>query len=60
MLDLIVRNANLPDGRKGLDVAVKDGRIAEVAPAITAEAGFVPWADSGMRQTFRWASPRPW
>jgi cytosine deaminase len=38
MLDLIIRNASLPDGRKGLDIAVKDGRIAEVAPAIAAEA----------------------
>ena len=33
MLDLIVRNATLPDGRRGLDIAVKDGRIAEIAPA---------------------------
>ena len=39
MLDLIVRNANLPDGRKGLDIAVGQGRIAEIAPAIKAEAG---------------------
>lgn len=38
MLDLLVRNANLPDGRKGLDIAVRDGRIAEVAPAIKAGA----------------------
>ena len=27
-------------------------------PAITALAGFVPWAETGMRQTSRWASPR--
>ncbi len=27
-------------------------------PAITAEAGLVPWADVGMRQTVRWSSPR--
>jgi len=39
MLDLIVRNANLPDGRKGLDIAVKDGKIAEIAPTIKGEAG---------------------
>ena len=38
-LDLILRNANLPDGRRGVDVAVADGRIAEVAPAIEGEAG---------------------
>lgn len=34
--DLIVRNATLPDGRTGIDIAVRDGKIAEVAPAITA------------------------
>ena len=38
MLDLILRGANLPDGRDGQDIAVQDGRIAEVAPAIEAEA----------------------
>ena len=38
MLDLIVRNANLPDGRKGLDIAVQDGRIVAVMPAVDAEA----------------------
>ncbi|MEE8123038.1 MAG: amidohydrolase family protein [Alphaproteobacteria bacterium] len=38
MLDLIVRNASLPDGRAGIDIGVKDGRIAEVGPAIEAEA----------------------
>lgn len=37
-LDLIVRGANLPDGRTGIDIAVKDGRIVEVAPAIGGEA----------------------
>ena len=38
MLDLILRGANLPDGRKGQDIAVANGRIAEVAPQIAAEA----------------------
>jgi len=38
MLDLIVRGANLPDGRTGIDIAVQDGRIAEIAPAIKAKA----------------------
>jgi len=38
MLDLLLRNANLPDGRHGIDIAVQDGRIAEVAPAIAATA----------------------
>ena len=39
MLDLIVRNANLPDGRIGLDIAIRGGKIAEVAPKIAATAG---------------------
>src|SRR3954469_2225545 len=38
MLDLIVRNATLPDGRSGLDIAIRDGKIAAVARAIAAEA----------------------
>ena len=38
MLDLIVRNANLPDGRSGFDIAIRDGKIVEVSPSIDAEA----------------------
>jgi cytosine deaminase len=38
MLDLILRGANLPDGREGQDIAVAGGRIAEVAPRIEAVA----------------------
>lgn len=38
MLDLIVRNASLADGRKSVDIAVADGRIKEIAPAIQAVA----------------------
>ena len=38
MLDLAVRGANLPDGRTGMDLCVKDGRIVEVAPKIEGEA----------------------
>ena len=30
MFDLIVRNANLPDGRTNQDILVKDGKIADV------------------------------
>ena len=37
--DLIIKDANLPDGRSGIDVAVSNGRIAEIAPGIAAEAG---------------------
>ena len=38
MLDLLIRNANLPDGRTGIDIAVKDGRFAQIAPKIAAQA----------------------
>jgi cytosine/creatinine deaminase len=36
--DLIVRNATLPDGRKGQDIAVAAGRIAAIEPRIGADA----------------------
>ncbi len=36
--DLIVQNANLPDGRTGIDIACKDGQIAAIEAGITAEA----------------------
>ncbi|UEM05585.1 amidohydrolase family protein [Skermanella rosea] len=39
MFDLIVRNANLPDGRTGIDIGVTGGRIAAVQPALEAQAG---------------------
>lgn len=38
MLDLLITNAALPDGRTGMAVAVQDGRIAEVAPGLSAPA----------------------
>ncbi len=38
MLDLLITHANLPDGRKDMSVAVRDGRIVEVAPRIEAPA----------------------
>ena len=38
-MDLIVRGANLPDGRVGVDIGVRDGRIVAVEPALEAEAG---------------------
>ena len=38
MFDLIVRNANLPDGRKCIDIVVEDGKIAVIEPAIAARA----------------------
>jgi len=38
MLDLLLKNANLPDGRTGIDIAVQDGRIVEVAAGIATAA----------------------
>ncbi len=38
MLDLLIRNANLPDGRTGIDIAVANGRIVEVRPRINTPA----------------------
>jgi cytosine deaminase len=39
MFDLIIRDANLPDGRKGMDIAVSGGLIAAVEKNIEATAG---------------------
>ena len=38
MLDLLVRNARLPDGRSGMSMAVQGGRIVEVAQGLDAPA----------------------
>jgi cytosine deaminase len=38
MFDLIIRRANLPDGRTGVDIGIKDGRIAAVEPDLKAQA----------------------
>jgi len=38
MLDLLITNVSLPDGRTGMSVAVQDGQIAEVTPGLTAPA----------------------
>src|SRR5687767_4979832 len=39
MLDLIIRGANLPDGRQGIDIGIQSGKIASVEPALKASAG---------------------
>ena len=36
MLDLLIHNATLPDGRTGMSVAVQDGRITDVATGLPA------------------------
>ncbi len=38
MLDLIVRDCNLPDGRTGIDIGIAGGRIVAVEPALPAQA----------------------
>src|SRR5450631_88199 len=38
MIDLLIRNATLADGRTGVDIAVVGDRIAEVAPNIAGES----------------------
>src|SRR5262252_9207686 len=37
-MDLIIRNANLPDGRTGVDIGVEGGRIVAVEPKLPAKA----------------------
>nr|WP_321353402.1 amidohydrolase family protein [uncultured Methanoregula sp.] len=38
MLDLLITNATLPDGRRHMSIAVQDGRIAEVTEGLHAHA----------------------
>ncbi|WP_392713187.1 amidohydrolase family protein [Rhizobium ruizarguesonis] len=38
MLDLIVRNANLPDGRRGIDIGIQGGKIIAAEPNLQAQA----------------------
>ena len=64
MLDLLVTNANLPDGRTGMSIAVQNGRIVEIAKRIDATSAqqvVDPLACSSPRissiHTFTW-TPR--
>jgi cytosine/creatinine deaminase len=38
-MDLIIRNATLPDGRRGIDIGAESGRIVAIEHALAAEAG---------------------
>ena len=38
MLDLLIHNATLPDGRSAMSVAVRDGKIVDIAPQLEAAA----------------------
>ena len=37
-MDLVIRNASLPDGRRQIDIAIEKGRIAAVGPALPVRA----------------------
>ena len=37
-MDLIIRNANLPDGRTGFDIGIKDAKITAIEVALTSKA----------------------
>ncbi|MBS0348593.1 MAG: amidohydrolase family protein [Proteobacteria bacterium] len=41
MFDLILRNCSLPDGRRGIDIGIRDGRITAVETTLAGEAGEV-------------------
>ena len=41
MFDLIIKNANLPDGRRGMDIGIAGGRIAAIEANLAAEPGAV-------------------
>jgi cytosine deaminase len=41
MFDLIIRNANLPDGRKGIDIGIVGGKITAIEAGLPGEAGEV-------------------
>ena len=43
--DLIIRNATLPDGRRGMDIGAREGKIVTVEQGLEAEAGTVIDAD---------------
>lgn len=38
MFELLIRNANLPDGRHGQDIGIENGRIVALGPALPATA----------------------
>jgi cytosine deaminase len=39
MLDLIIRNANLPDDREGFDIGLAGGKITAIEKRLEASAG---------------------
>jgi cytosine deaminase len=45
---LLIRQASLPDGRRGLDIGVRDGLITAIEPALAGEAALVIEADGDL------------
>ncbi len=41
MVDLLIKNANLPDGQNGVDIACQGGKIVAIEAGITVQAGQV-------------------
>ncbi len=38
-MDLVIRNATLPDGSRGIDIGIEDGLVAAVAPRLAVQGG---------------------
>ena len=47
MLDLIIRSANLPDGREGVDIAIQKGSIVKVEPLVSPPQEFAEYEPPG-------------
>ncbi|MEN9420230.1 MAG: cytosine deaminase CodA [Pseudomonadota bacterium] len=56
-MNLLVRHATLPDGRRGIDVRVRDGRIVEVGPALALPEGAAPGTEVLDAQGFLLSPP---
>jgi len=66
LFDLLVRGANLPDGRTGIDIACAGGKIVGVEPNIGGEASRVIDATGRLASPpsstviSTWTRPSPW
>ncbi|MDP3224636.1 MAG: cytosine deaminase, partial [Rubrivivax sp.] len=47
MMDLLITNAALPDGRTGMSIAVQNGKITEVTEGLIASAQSAETVDAG-------------
>jgi cytosine deaminase len=45
MHDLLIKNASLPDGQRGIDILIRNGDISAIGPAIYADG--IPQIDAG-------------